>query len=337
MAMVCPQCNGSFDQRLQCPACGVRLVYQSARRPGAPARSWQGTPWGRIVVGLLLSQGLYYGLRQLCTAGLLISGDEAARSVWATLYGLVLMQALQALGLLAGGTLAGAGQRQGAVYGAVVGVWNGVISVVVLQASSPTFNAVALYGQPILHTVFGVVGGLVGSLIWKPLPTVTLPGSAVRLKAPAVVPLRSSGVRLDGPIAWARVLAGTALAVGGTVWATVILDLVLDASSGELTVTSHLQARLVTWEISGLAILGGGALGGATMANAVKQGLCVGLFTGALLFGIRVGSPEITLDLLLLTLVGTLALGLVGGWFGGQLFPPLVAGPRRKRLGPASL
>ena len=27
MAMVCPQCAGSYEQRLQCPTCGVRLLY----------------------------------------------------------------------------------------------------------------------------------------------------------------------------------------------------------------------------------------------------------------------------------------------------------------------
>ena len=29
MSMVCPQCHGSFSQRLQCPSCGVRLEYQA--------------------------------------------------------------------------------------------------------------------------------------------------------------------------------------------------------------------------------------------------------------------------------------------------------------------
>src|SRR5262249_23503666 len=105
MAMVCPQCNGTFEQRLHCPACGVRLLYRAGpslarRTPGAETASWQQTPWGRILVGLLLAQGLYYSLRHLCTAGLLASGDDAAHNAWDTLYGLVLQQALQGVALL---------------------------------------------------------------------------------------------------------------------------------------------------------------------------------------------------------------------------------------------
>src|SRR5579864_3121891 len=101
MAMLCPQCQGSFSQRLNCPNCGVRLVYRDSRHgsddgpDGLPA-SWQQTPWGRLVVGLLLAQGLYYVLRHLCTAGLLVAKEELADNVWATLTGLVVVQALQA-------------------------------------------------------------------------------------------------------------------------------------------------------------------------------------------------------------------------------------------------
>ena len=89
MAMVCPQCNRSYQQRLQCPGCDVRLLYQASKRgqTGDDQRSqWQQSPWGRMVVGLLLAQGLYYGLRQLYTAGVLVTGDAAAHDVWSTLY-----------------------------------------------------------------------------------------------------------------------------------------------------------------------------------------------------------------------------------------------------------
>jgi hypothetical protein len=333
MAMVCPQCNNSFQQRMQCPTCNVRLIYQNTRAgtpsasPEEPSGHWQQTPWGRILVGLLLAQGLYYGLRHLCTAGLLATGEEPAGNVWRTLYGLIFLQGLQALGLLAGGALAGAGKRQGIVYGAIIGVWNGVISVLVKPDQAHSLTAVTLYGQPILQTAFGALGGLIGMLIWKPLPALALPTPQRKLLPVPVLP-RGPSV-FAGPISWPRVLTGVAVAVGGTIWANVILEMVLEASEGKLTISNHLQAQLVTWEITTLAILFGSALAGATTANGLKQGLCVGLGAAAVMLGIRAGSQNVSLDYLIYTGATTLAVALLGGWFGGSLFPPLT---RRKRL-----
>src|SRR5258707_7448012 len=117
MAMVCPQCNSAFDQRLQCPSCNVRLLYQAVPRrartsvQAAPTSQWQQTPWGRIVVGLMLAQGLYYSLWHFCTAGLLAVAEGEEQTVMSKLVGLVLSQSLQALGLIIRGMLPGASQR----------------------------------------------------------------------------------------------------------------------------------------------------------------------------------------------------------------------------------
>src|SRR5215468_9170354 len=99
MAMVCPQCNVSFEQRWHCPTCGVRLLYQAQQtRVGrgvlGGAAQWQQTPWGRIFIGLLLAQGLYYGLRHLCTAGLLAVNAVDNDFLWTTLEGQLLVQGI---------------------------------------------------------------------------------------------------------------------------------------------------------------------------------------------------------------------------------------------------
>src|ERR1700682_3912515 len=134
MAMVCPQCHGAYEQRLECPRCEVPLSFHeggsgghSLSRPG----NWQQTAWGRILIGLILAQGIFHGLRHLCVAWLLASEGSEQNELWGTIPGLILLQSLQVVGLLVGALLAGAGQRQGAVYGAVLGVWNGVFLVVV--------------------------------------------------------------------------------------------------------------------------------------------------------------------------------------------------------------
>jgi hypothetical protein len=335
MSMVCPQCNGSFEQRLQCPTCAVRLLYQatSRTRGGGPAGSpeqWQHTPWGRIVIGLLLAQGLYHGLRQLCTAGLVAVADQAAGDVWTTLFGIVLQQGLMGFGLVVGGMLAGAGQRRGLILGTVVGLWNGVILVILENLNGRPLTTVAAYGEPLLLSAFGALGGLAGSLVWKPLPTLVVPA-----------PERKSGLKISGPdkpspfagpVAWARVVLGITVAVGGSLWANVILNFVLEASEGKLEISSHLQAQLVTLEICALAIVFGSSLAGATTANGLKQGLCVGLGAGAILLGIQLGSAKVPINLMIFTVAGTSCLSLAGGWFGGLLFPPVVSLGRRRKV-----
>jgi len=228
--------------------------------------------------------------------------------------------------------LAGAGLRQGIVFGGIVGLWNGLLSVVVQSLSGWPFTAVTLLGQPILHLACGAAGGFIGSRIWKPLPI--LAGPTTPQVAPPIAPAQIRRPLFDGPIAWGRILLGAALAVGGTIWAHVILEMVLEASHGSLDISDHLQAQLVTWEITGLAMLAGSALAGAGTANSLKQGMGVGFIVAVVLLGFRIGVNRVPLADLVLTLACSLALGLVGAWFGGSLFPPLDKRPRHKGLGP---
>ena len=116
----------------------------------------------------------------------------------------------------------------------------------------------------------------------------------------------------------------------------VIRDSVLEASEGKLQVSTHLQAELVTWEISALAMIVGGALAGATTRNGSKQGICVGIGTASVLGGIRLATLTYTPELLILMVVSALSLSFVGGWFGGHLLPP-VRTAHRKRVSTAPL
>src|SRR5437588_12705181 len=122
MAMVCPQCNRAFEQHLNCPECGGRLLFQAHTSgltseviSARPQSQWQQTHWGRMAVGLLLAQGLAYGLQQLLTAGLLATGEQT--SAWMTLWGIVFLHGIQGLCLLIGGALCGAGKQRGVLYG----------------------------------------------------------------------------------------------------------------------------------------------------------------------------------------------------------------------------
>src|SRR5579884_1996972 len=244
MAMVCPQCSTTYEQRLQCPLCGVRLLYHDHRRlrnrPSDGPLHWQQTPWGRILIGLVLAQGLFYGLRHLLTAVLMAAqGEEAITQLWTTASALILLQGVRIFSLLGGAVLAGGGQRHGLVLGAVVGAWNGVLSVLFLPGPAQSLTTVAILGQPILQASVGAVGGWLGAAFWKPLPTEP-PGGAT---PPRKLGLRRHMDLFAGPVAWYRVTTGVILAVIGTLTATIVFEKILDLSHGALATTDDMHDR----------------------------------------------------------------------------------------------
>lgn len=332
MPMVCPQCRAAFDKQLQCPTCGVRLLFQAQLRSVEPNSDddesrWQHTPWGRLIVGLALAQGLSQGLQMFTHAGLL-AGDRSG--VWSTLIGLVLIHGLQGFSLLIAGAITGAGQQRGIMYGSFVGLLNGFIFLILQHRPSDLPLQIAIFGQPILHMAFGALGGLIGTLIWKPLPELSLrEGPAEKGKGGALA--FASFHLFSGPIHWGRVMAGIGLVVAGVLWSNVILEFVIDASEGQLSISTHLQAQLVRLEITALAMLFGAGIAGATTLNGLKQGLCVGIGAAMIFVGMDLAHLKGTVDSVLLTMVSTLSLTIAGGWFGAHLLPPVGPG-RRKRV-----
>jgi hypothetical protein len=295
------------------------LLYRDSRDGRRNWRAdWRQTPWGRIFIGIVLAQGLFHGLRHLYAAvSLILQAQGAAPEGTASLSNILLLQAFQLIALAFGAVMAGAGQRQGFVLGSMVGVWNGVFSV--LFGPSEFLSAVALYGQPLIHAAVGALFGWVSATVWRPISG---PGNS-RLLRKQPLPRQSTPL-FAGRIAWLRVCLGSVIAVAGTLSAKIVFEWMLDASHGGLSTTSALQDKIVTWEIQTLAVMLGGALAGATTSNGLKQGLCVGLLTSAVLAGFKVNNDHATPELLVLTLVGEFGLSLVGGWFGAQLLPPVV-------------
>src|SRR5262249_54486277 len=151
-------------------------------------------------------QGLGHGLQMLCTAGVLATSEVSSRTVWGTLFGLVLLQALHALSLVVGAGVTAAGQRRGLFLGGVVGLTSGCLFLAaqLLQRERP-LDANA-FGEPLLALVFGALGGLLGSTIWRPLPALRIPGLSADKARPR--PALTAPSALDGPIAWGRVLMG---------------------------------------------------------------------------------------------------------------------------------
>lgn len=334
MSMVCPQCNRTFEQRLSCPACGVRLQFHMSARSAASSdpdaqENWQQTPWGRMLVGLLLAQGLAYSIQQMMTAGFMAGGEQV--NVWSTLWGIVLLHALQGLTLIFGGAITGAGQRRGVLYGSLIGLVNGIIFLFVQRQTGEMLTEVAIFGQPILHLAFGALGGLLGTVIWRPIPIFAAPEETANDRRPKIA-LPVSFRLFDGPVHVTRVVVGVVIVVFGVLWSNTILNFALSASGGTLALRSHLQAQLVSWEISGLAILFGSGLAGACTFNGFKQGFCVGVGASLIYAGLQLGNPDAVLEKTLFLMLGISTLSIAGGWFGGQLLPPVLAAQRRNRI-----
>lgn len=339
MTMVCPQCNSPYEQRLQCPLCGTRLRFHDARRlaersPERPLR-WRQRPWGRIFIGLLLAQGLFYGLRHLLTAALMVTQEkEVVEELTAATSGVLLLQGVRLFSLLVGTLFAGAGQRQATFLGAMIGAWNGVFSVMLLPGPAQFMTPIALLGQPLLQTAIGAVCGWLGAVFWPPLSATT--AAQTPLPRKRVAPRRKLNL-FRGPIAWVRVTLGLILAVAGALTATVFFEKILDISHGALGTTDEIQDRLIIMEIKALALILGGVVAGATTSNGLKQGLCVGLASTVILIGIEMNFVARWLPMAGLTAVSAFSLSSVGGWFGSQLFPPVVKAHRHRRLGRASI
>jgi hypothetical protein len=336
MPLVCPQCKQLFEKNGVCPLCNVVLLYhaQNLNEPPPAATQledespqWQQTPWGKILIGLILAQGLSFGLQQLLIAGFLVGGEGSDH--WNTVLGVVLHHAVFAVSLLIGGALSGAGQSRGIIYGAFVGLVSGVISLVVQKLRGESFSSMFIYAEPLMHLAAGALGGALGMLIWRPAPKVP------ELDGNSTTTLPSFGLGFGnlfvGPIHFGRVCAGALVIVVGVVWSHAILEFLLRASNNNLALTSKLQAQLVSMEISALVALVGAGFAGATTRNGIKQGLCVGLAASAIVLGIQISDPQFLLESAISTLSGIVTVALIGGWFGGQLFPPL--DPNRRRRG----
>ena len=338
MAMVCPQCATMHEQRLQCPACGTRLQYHDLRspRPAVAGPRWQHTPWGRIFIGLLLAQGLFYGLQHLATGLLLIARTQGEWSdESAALIQVMLTQALRAMALFAGGILAGSGQRNGAALGAVVGVWNGAFSGLVPQPGQ-ALSPVALYSEPLLQLALGLVAGCVGSTYWKPIPPEQPRGGVVPQNRKRA--LRSRRPLFAGGVAWMRVVLGTTLAVGGTLSATLVFGLLLRLGDGNVVGNGSVFDQVLMWEIKGLALLAGGVLAGYNTHYGLKQGVCVAIAVGLILSAASPFPADTWPAQAGLLFFRCLALCPLGAWFSSQLFPPVLPyKTRRASLGPASL
>ena len=322
MPVVCSRCSNHFEPGRPCPRCGAPspVAVPGTSAPLGQGPRWQQTVPGRLLIGLVLAQGLFYGLRHLLT-GVLLATEEVETDLWADPRNVFLLTSIQLFAVFVGGVFAGSGQRFGSFLGLLVGVWNGVFAALMAQNPAGDLAALGFFTQPLLQAGPGLVGGVIGSMVWRPIlhtPTTFLRPTAKKAAT-------RSAPMFAGPIAWGRVLFGCAAVVLASLYATKLFDRIIELSGNKIGTGDDFQDRLITWEIKAFLVLLGAVLAGAATKNGLKQGLVVGLFASSILIGMQAPRSQSLLPLIVFTFSGTVGLCLIGGWFGGQLFPHLMS------------
>jgi hypothetical protein len=354
MLLFCPECQSAFTGVSRCPRCGGLLLMPEEAPPAADAGSYAPEaveltpPFARVVVGTVVGLGLYLGLRKL-SAGFVLAILHEAESWWQSSEALTAIFILQLVSCGFGALLASAGRTRGIALGAGVGTLCGGLFLLAesLDGAPPTQLVFLL--QPVLMTICAAIAGAVGSWVWAAVPELDMPAPLVK-KSSSIELLQEKPKHAERPTKWLRVIVGSIVIVAGMGLAEKARIGAEKASGGMLRVESRGQGKFMSWQIATLAVLAGGAFAGATTGAGLRHGVFVGLigaFGGGALMMMRsefTQPEEYLLKYMNLAVTGpgdpvaVLGIGfgilvatLVGGWFGGQLFPPLAPEHMRRR------
>jgi hypothetical protein len=345
MQRVCPKCQQTFVNQMLCPNCGIQLITSNF---GSAVDASSSKPvrldlnqehpafWGRFFIGLLLAQGFYHSFRQILI-GLLVS-PEAIHEWSAQPTGILILSILQVTSLVIGSLVASAGQPYGAFLGLCLGAVNYGILSVIQFFSTKLFDVSTIYSELPLHLVFGLTGGVLGRILWKPLPA--LPRYQSRSSSVKIEEKEISAEIDRGPLFWSKILTGAVFAFVGTVWAHEIRAY-LHRFGGR--VASNSQDQFVIWEIGALIVLIGGIFAGSATRRGFMHGFCVGVVAmiglvitqyskGVRFFpshefwilqaGIDPRGGPIEFGAVFIGAMITLVVAVLGGVLGAQLFPP---------------
>lgn len=346
MAIASPQCQDSFvaqqpgahgrPERLR-PA--MMDIAPEPKSPHAPR--WHEGLSSRLFLCPFMILGLCYGLLLLASSVATLITKDAANSSFDHRFGFALFTGLQGFAVLCLTPLVGLGQKQGYLYGGVVGLGTGLVVGLTtaagltselaqpfLQTAAGSGRDMVLWVLPLIHCLCGVVGGITGGRIWRPLPPLPAPhrpapGQALDSRLAQAVNVRPHGwLPWDGPILWGRIVVGILVAVCGIVCAGEIVSCLVDAGEGYFKVANESQHRATIGEIFALSILLGGCIAGGGTPNGLKQGLAVGIVAGAAMISLMAAGAIVSSDILPAPIVWAVFLGAVGGWFGTELLPP---------------
>lgn len=356
MQQYCPSCQAAFTGVTRCPRCDGLLYLpheageQLAPLPGEePMPAFvRPTPSGRIAVGALLAMGLYLGLRKLVGAAVLATTPDPA-AWWVSLEGLGAVFGSQAVAVLFGALLAGAGRTHGFAVGFTVGALVGGLFLAAEVIAGIPAAELVLYLQPPTLALAGGIAGAAGRRLWPALPELDI-RPPVRKRSSSIQLAVDEPREQSRPTAWVRVLLGAVIIIAGVALADTARIKIQRASGGLFKVESVLQARFLSWQMATFAILLGGVAASAGTGAGLRHGLLAGGIGGCGVVGLAASrgevSPAMHYWLSKLSMAGAapqepatmaaVALGvviaaLVGGWLGATVFLPIVPKPLRNR------
>jgi hypothetical protein len=360
MQLYCQTCQAAFSAASHCPKCGGRLlspqesfIYSGAPKdpppdPVAPTFS------SRVLVGVGAGLGLYFGLRELAIA----CGALTAGGPWLAEGGAVEL-GLRLVCVLVGAVLAGAGREPGLPAGLLTGALAaGLLAAAdIMAAGGPAAVGWMTPAAVAVLAALGGAAGAVGSRVWPPdadLPQATPATASSRGSSLARLADDEAELRKPRPTAWARILAGAALAAVGLLVTEEIRHGLHRGTGGLLQTGGNHVGPQVGFQIAVCMLALGGVVAGAGTGAGFRHGLLAGVLAAVGIYlaaANRPDAPYPAIDGYFLTFdrkaepvvsdprAAAEVLGLVtglctfGGWLGGQLFLPL-APPRmrNKRL-----
>jgi hypothetical protein len=344
MQLYCQSCQAAFAGTTHCPKCGGRLLspqesFVTGKKAKAPPPDRVPPTFiARLVIGLSVAGMLAIAFTDFSTFLTVRSGFPIDLKAFG----------VRLFAVLGGGLIAGAGCRQGYQVGIVVGAiaaaaltgWDAYLAG---QVESLVPLAIAC-----AYPVIGCLAAATGSFIWPadadlPEPTrLSSHGSSIaRLAA------EDAARRQERPTNWVRIMLGTLIIVAGIAASDSIRFAIMKGSGGIMNTGGLNRAALRGLQVASITTILGGILAGMSTGAGLRHGFfaavlslgCLGImantrpnglfpaFEGFLIFFDLAIEPFLSPRVGLTISLAILGFVVLGGWLGGQLFPPLA--PRR--------
>jgi hypothetical protein len=310
------------------------------------------TTAGRVSVGVLVTLGGFLGLREWVAAGLAGAG-LAEDEWWATATAAWVTLGLRATAAVAGGLIAGAGRAGGWMSGALAGGVAGGLLLAADMTARPSGPGTVAYLSAAAVAAAGLLAGFIGSLTW-PAP-IDLPKPHAGSRGSSLLRLAQEldEARKGRPTSWLRIIIGACVAFCGIVGADVLRTGLSASSGGTLHMGSSFHAPIVCLELAAAVVFFGGTAAGASTGAGTRHGLLAGFAAAAgavaltvtntqsifpavegffWVIGVPTENIRHTTSLAEL-FVAVWAVCAVGGWFGGQLLPPLATPDQLRKIG----